>query len=113
MIERDKEYYNQKISELYAVIENQEKIIGDLQTEIFGLNDRLSCAKEQLDLYKSVIDEVREYIKNKIQKINREIDFEIDMGSQGNYHKQKAFENFIKILEDLLKILDKAKGSDK
>lgn len=31
MIERDKEYYNQKISELYAVIENQEKIIRDLQ----------------------------------------------------------------------------------
>ena len=31
MIERDKEYYNQKISELYKVIENQEKIIGELQ----------------------------------------------------------------------------------
>lgn len=31
MIERDKEYYNQKISELYAVIENQEKIIRDVQ----------------------------------------------------------------------------------
>ena len=33
MTERDKEYYNQKISELYAVIENQEKIIRDLQEE--------------------------------------------------------------------------------
>ena len=33
MIERDKEYYNQKISELYAVIENQEKIIRDLQED--------------------------------------------------------------------------------
>lgn len=31
MLERDKEYYNQKISDLYAVIENQEKIIRDLQ----------------------------------------------------------------------------------
>ena len=31
MIERDKEYYNQKISELYSVIENQEKIIRDVQ----------------------------------------------------------------------------------
>ena len=31
MIERDKEYYNQKISELYSIIENQEKIIRDLQ----------------------------------------------------------------------------------
>lgn len=36
MIERDKEYYNQKISELYAVIENQEKIIRDLQKEVKG-----------------------------------------------------------------------------
>lgn len=33
MIERDKEYYNKKISELYAVIENQEKIIRDYQEE--------------------------------------------------------------------------------
>ena len=36
MIERDKEYYNQKISELYTVIENQEKIIRDLQEEVKG-----------------------------------------------------------------------------
>jgi hypothetical protein len=36
MTERDKEYYNQKISELYAVIENQEKIIRDLQEEVKG-----------------------------------------------------------------------------
>jgi hypothetical protein len=31
MIERDKEYYNQIISKLYSNIENQEKIIRDLQ----------------------------------------------------------------------------------
>lgn len=36
MIERDKEYYNQKISELYSIIENQEKIIRDLQEEVKG-----------------------------------------------------------------------------
>lgn len=36
MLERDKEYYNKKISELYAVIENQEKIIRDLQEEVKG-----------------------------------------------------------------------------
>ena len=69
MIERDKEYYNQKISELYTVIENQEKIIRDLQTEIFGLNDRLSCANEELDLYKSVLNEVRELTKNQIKHL--------------------------------------------
>lgn len=41
MIERDKEYYNQKISELYSVIENQEKIIRDLQEEKIKLENLL------------------------------------------------------------------------
>lgn len=41
--------------------ENQQ-----LKNEVFGLNDRLSCANEELDLYKSVLNEVREYLdKNK------------------------------------------------
>lgn len=31
MLEKDKEYYNQKIGELYLIIENQEKIIRDIQ----------------------------------------------------------------------------------
>ena len=41
MIERDKEYYNQKISELYAVIENQEKIIRDLQEKVKYLKSKI------------------------------------------------------------------------
>lgn len=47
MIERDKEYYNQKISELYAVIENQEKIIRDLQEE----NHRFKASIIRLNLF--------------------------------------------------------------
>ncbi len=41
MIEKDKEYYNKKIGELYAVIENQEKIIRDLQEEKIKLENLL------------------------------------------------------------------------
>ena len=99
MIERDKEYYNKKISGLYSVIENQEKIIRDLQTEIFELNDRLSCANEELDLYKSVIDEVRECIQEQKFKVDNPTDY---------YFNCELIE-----LHDLLEILDKVKGSDK
>lgn len=41
MIERDKEYYNQKISELYSIIENQEKIIKDLQEKVKYLKSKI------------------------------------------------------------------------
>ena len=99
MTERDKEYYNQKISELYTVIENQEKIIRELQTEIFGLNDRLSCANEEIDLYKSVIDEVRDYIEHEWFKRKQLFISNMDFQEW----------QLIKILE----ILDKSKGRDK
>ena len=72
MIERDKEYYNHKISDLYAVIENQEKIIRDLQEKIntYENPEDLTLfymwidnkAKDKLKQYKSVIDEVNEEI---------------------------------------------------
>ena len=78
MIERDKEYYNQKISELYAVIENQEKIIRDLQEE----NKQL---KEQ-------IKEIEEYINDFIKH-----------GSYGNDDVDEAikqeFHNIILIIK--------------
>lgn len=48
MIERDKEYYNKKIGELYAVIENQEKIIRDLQEESKQLKSVNSISKRTL-----------------------------------------------------------------
>ena len=47
MIERDKEYYNQKIGELYSVIDNQEKIIRDLQEE----NHRFKASIIRLNLF--------------------------------------------------------------
>ena len=71
MIERDKEYYNHKISELYAVIENQEKIIGDLQEKNESLKTRIKTVKRRRKKqtqkkykYKYRIDEVREYLDN-------------------------------------------------
>lgn len=43
-----KEYYNKKIGELYAVMENQEKIIRDLQEEKQQLKERIDKAIEYL-----------------------------------------------------------------
>ena len=72
MIERDKEYYNQKISELYAVIENQEKIIRDLQEETKGYQTMhfdkvmiVNKAIEYIEHYKPVAleDKILEILK--------------------------------------------------
>ena len=67
MIERDKEYYNQKISELYSIIENQEKIIRDLQEKIILLKasePMLELNKEygEKDLYKQALLDIKEII---------------------------------------------------
>ncbi|MBO5843456.1 MAG: hypothetical protein J6Q96_01150 [Bacteroidales bacterium] len=43
-----KEYYNKKIGELYAVMENQEKIIRDLQEEKQQIKERINKAIEYL-----------------------------------------------------------------
>lgn len=58
MKERDKEYYNKKIGELYAVIENQEKIIRDLQEKII----LLKASEPMLELTKEY-GEKNTYIK--------------------------------------------------
>ena len=63
MIERDKEYYNQKISELYKVIENQEKIIRELQEENQELKIQVSAREEVANKYKEIIDKAIEYMK--------------------------------------------------
>jgi predicted transcriptional regulator len=68
MIERDKEYYNQKISELYAVIENQEKIIRDLQQEKKQLQQRFNNLVEE---YK----DKAEYTHNLIERIDKAIEY--------------------------------------
>lgn len=68
MIERDKEYYNQKIGELYSIIDNQEKIIKDLQEE----KEKL---KAQLDLYRGALKREEKAIhranalEDKIQRV--------------------------------------------
>lgn len=63
MIERDKEYYNQKISELYAVIENQEKIIRDLQSQNQQLKEHLKAERKDANQVQDRIDKVIEYIE--------------------------------------------------
>ena len=64
MIERDKEYYNQKISELYAVIENQEKIIRDLQEKNNKKLDRLINLEEKILDYQGRLSLLKITIKN-------------------------------------------------
>ena len=87
MTERDKEFYNQKISELYAVIENQEKIIRDYQEE----NKQL---KEQ-------IKEIEEYINDFIKH-----------GSYGNDDVDEAIKQEFHNIMLIIKYA-KIKGSDK
>lgn len=92
MIERDKEYYNQKISELYAVIENQEKIIRDYQEELQKADSiTQSCLFEgmeestmnfrkclkALENYKQRIDIAIEYI-NEILDLKEEYNEEVE-----------------------------------
>lgn len=118
MIERDKEYYNQKISELYSIIENQEKIIRDLQEKIntYENPEDLTLfymwidnkAKDKLKQYKSVIDEVREYIFD--IPITSVISNTTD-DKDTTYYDIKLLQN--KEENELLEILDKVKGSDK
>lgn len=72
MIERDKEYYNQKISELYAVIENQEKIIRDLQELKQELQDRLDY---EINFHIMSDKNYCKTIKNLSNKIDKTIEY--------------------------------------
>lgn len=64
MIERNKEYYNQIISKLYAVIENQEKIIRDLQEKYNNeLDENLKLSELWFET-KQRIDKAVECIKD-------------------------------------------------
>lgn len=73
MTERDKEYYNQKIGELYSIIENQEKIIRDLQEENKQLKSVNSISKRTL--YKMNKDRLDANLKlvNENEKIRKGI----------------------------------------
>lgn len=111
MIERDKEYYNQKIGELYSIIENQEKIIRDYQEELQKADSiTQSCifeGKEEsiinfreclkaLENYKQRIDKAIEYI-NKYESIKAYYEYE-ECG-----YEEYNYDNDFK--DDLLEIL--------
>lgn len=104
MIERDKEYYNQKISELYAVIDNQEKIIRDLQEKI-----NIYENPEDLTLFYMWIDnKAKDKMKNLQQRIDKairmlEINIEIMLEQPSNDPLEDEF--VIGRYKDLLKIL--------
>ena len=120
MIERDKEYYNQKISELYAVIENQEKIIRDLQEEnkqlksvnsiskrtLYKMNkDRLDAnlklVNENEKIRKGIMDlvDIRDGLQQRIDKAMEYIeDWLFDAGGNG---AEMPYED----IDDLLEIL--------
>ena len=93
MIERDKEYYNQKISELYKDIENQEKIIRDLQEE----NGELSrmCEIYSKSLYNAELTSANERIDKAMEYIE---DWLFDAGGNG---AEMPYED----IDDLLEIL--------
>lgn len=68
MIERDKEYYNQKISELYSIIENQEKIIRELQeksksTYYITDDEYIKITESHCSNLQQRIDKAIEYMK--------------------------------------------------
>lgn len=84
MKERDKEYYNKKIGELYAVIENQEKIIRDLQEKINTYEN-----PEDLTLFYMWIDSKA---KDKIKELQQEKDtlYSALIATRTKYNNDKA-----------------------
>ena len=96
------ESYYKEIERLKGLLkcdyEDGQTIIAELTTE----NKQL---KEQLQQRDNIISaSINKYIKEYEQKI----DFEIDMGSQGEYKKIKCYEEFINKLNDLKNILEKS-----
>ena len=75
-----------------------DNYIDKLQEE----NQQLEQKLEQRDNIISA--SINKYIKEYEQKI----DFEIDMGSQGEYKKIKCYEEFINRLNDLKNVLEKS-----
>ena len=95
MSERDKEYYNQKIGELYSVIENQEKIIRDLQSKNVGLQTRIKTIirrRKRETHYKKIY-------KVRLNKLQQRIDKAIEF-----IEKDKLGRSDIPALELILKI---------
>lgn len=99
MTDRDKEYYNQKISELYAVIENQEKIIRDLQELKQELQDRLDY---EINFHIMSDKNYCKTIKNLSNKIDKAIEY-MKYNATSNYFDEEK--NMFRREIDLLKIL--------
>lgn len=76
MTEKTKEYYNKKIGELYAVIENQEKIIGELQEKV-------------------------KYLKNKIKNKDKWCQLIADIGY--DYDGCRKAENLMSLIDELVR----------
>lgn len=108
MIERDKEYYNQKISELYAVIENQEKIIRDLQEDY---NNELDENLKLSELWLKSQEENKQ-LKEQIKEIEEYINDFIKHGSYGNDDVDNAIKQEFHNIMLIIKYA-KIKGSDK
>lgn len=93
-----------------AMVENNEiKFLGNCYGDNARCIDLLirenQQLKSQLEQRDNIISaSINKYIKEYEQKI----DFEIDMGSQGEYKKIKCYEEFINKLNDLKNILEKS-----
>jgi prefoldin subunit 5 len=126
MIERDKEFYNHKISELYSIIDNQEKIIRELQEDlqdyerIFDIwNKRKLIKKFNKEFSKKMVKEERakgnkivgaipdaEYVYKKYYEKVEQVDKVIDILNQPILN----YAGCVKVLDEIEEIL---KGSDK
>ena len=127
MKERDKEYYNKKIGELYSIIENQEKIIRDLQEENQELKSVNSFSKRTLykmnkdrlyanfklqaraDRYKNKIDKAIEHIQNEIYNIEPKhyhINYDCEYDSEEDYVAGMIEQSRLNTLKENLESLD-------
>ena len=92
------EELNKIINGLYAKIDNQEKIIRELQEEIQDLKaDYGNLAQIERDFYKQALLDIKEYIES--MSDSREID--------------QTYDIWYSCKEYLLDIVNKAIGSDK
>ena len=88
----NKEELRQYCKDASLEISNMQHTIDELKNINDKLSSALTSAENKLDLYKSVIDEVREYIKN-----NNLYHYE--------YDEDEIFERIVSNKKELLEIL--------
>ena len=91
---------------IYETTIKNPKKIAEFYRQLCEQKDiEIEQLKSQLEQRDNIISaSINKYIKEYEQKI----DFEIDMGSQGEYKKIKCYEEFINKLNDLKNILEKS-----